>query len=110
MESALMESLAGCGLSISFEATMTENSKRLKALKAGLQRVGFDVDTYAPGDGIRRYRLVRAGESYFEAPGPTALGLQGAIALIEGFLKGYEEGFAKGYRIFGQGSRTKEAT
>jgi hypothetical protein len=72
------------------------NRERLKALKAGLQQVGFDIDTYAPGDGVCRYRLVKVGESYFEGSGPTALGLQGAIALAEGFLKGYEEGFAKG--------------
>jgi hypothetical protein len=65
---------------------MGNSREEFKSLKTDLQRYGWDVDTYSPGDGITRYRLLRAGYSYFEAEGPTALGLAQAVAMMRGAL------------------------
>jgi hypothetical protein len=57
-----------------------------KSLKKDLLRYGWNVATYSPGDGITRYRLLRAGYDYFDAEGPTALGLAQAVAMMRGAL------------------------
>jgi hypothetical protein len=58
-----------------------------EALREALRRHGWDVAAYSPGDGVTRYRLVRAGEDYFEgADRPTALGRAQAIAMLRGAL------------------------
>ncbi len=45
---------------------------------------GYDIDMWAPGDGEMRYRLVRLGETYFEADDPsmTAVGWREANNMV----------------------------
>ena len=53
---------------------------------------GFEIATYAPGDGVRRYKIVPIGESYFSAEGPVALGRKQAAEMCQAFTAGYEAG------------------
>lgn len=66
-----------------------------KDLEGICEEAGLYFDTYAPGDGMRRYKFFREpGSGYF---GPhsgfyTALGLREAIIFATGFALGRETG------------------
>ena len=63
-------------------------NKRIQAIKDMLPN-GLDIYTYAPGDGVVRYRVAPAGGTYFSHPGLfTALGLKQAEEMVNAFLAG----------------------
>ncbi len=64
------------------------SSSEVKVIKKWLQAVGWDVDTFSPGDGMTRYRIVPRGQSYFSADGPTACGAREAVAMLRGWWHG----------------------
>jgi hypothetical protein len=67
--------------------------KRIDALRHKARALGLEIDSWAPGDGKRRYRLLRpvnGEDSYFGgAPIWTALGIAEAELLFSAFSQGY---------------------
>ncbi len=65
--------------------------REFKSKIENLESLGISVSTWAPGDGITRYRFhTSKGEDYFSAPHPlyTALGRKEALVYARGILSG----------------------
>jgi len=65
---------------------------RLGDLQESVKRLGFQVDTWSPGDGVTRYRFFNRPSDYF---GPangiyTALGFAEAETFAQGLAQGFE--------------------
>jgi len=72
----------------------TSNTDLLKELEGKLERAGFSLTTYSPGDGATRYRISPGGLGYFEHAGlSSALGLAEAVIMLQAFLIGYLWGY-----------------
>jgi hypothetical protein len=73
---------------------MGKRWKGLEAMRGSLGLVGWGVDTWAPGDGVRRYRFAPLGpggltRDYFALDGEfTALGFHEAETFAAGLLAG----------------------
>jgi hypothetical protein len=71
----------------------------LTALAPLLARLGYAIARCSPDDGVTRYRIVPAGQGYFEAPdAPTALGATAAVSMVRAFLAGFAAGRQAGER------------
>lgn len=74
---------------------------RLEHLQRDALPAGLHIDTYAPGDGVTRYRFFTEPTDYFTGSGIyTALGHKEASVFVAGYALGYHYGSERTFDTF----------